>query len=66
SGQKERREHQKNRAGYEVESVLCEACLDALDENQDAGEPQQIDSLRRILAGGEFDAETTENILQLL
>jgi hypothetical protein len=36
SGQKERREHQKNRGGDEVECVLCEACLGALDENQDA------------------------------
>ena len=36
SGQKERREHQKNRGGYEVESIHRETCLDALDENQDA------------------------------
>jgi len=36
SGQKERQEHQRNRGRYKVGPVLCETCLDALDENQDA------------------------------
>jgi hypothetical protein len=68
SGQKERREHQKDRGGYEVESVLCEACLDTSIHD---GKKVFVcvvldDSSRRILAGGEFDAETTENSLWLL
>ena len=47
------REHQKNRAGYEVESVLCETCLDALDENQDACEPQQIEAQKTAYGSSE-------------